>query len=121
MTPLQLSCKNETDQITNLLVEHTDVEQLVKPSPANFPLHLLCRCKTEKINLVEQVLRKLEKAGSRRGAKNYVRVALKEVDLYKMPLVHIAVEYGHTAIVESLFGNYKADKSQVDGSGKSFA
>ena len=118
LTPLQLSCKNETDQITHLLVEHTDVEQLVRPSAANFPLHLLCRCKTEKKSLIELYLRKLEAASSKRG-KNYVQMALREVDVCKMPLLHIAAEWQHRALVESLFSNFEAEKDQVDGAGKS--
>lgn len=113
---MQISCKNETDQITNLLIEKTDVEQLIKPSPANFPLHLIARTKLENVNLIELVMKKLEKASSKK-TKNYVQIALKELDLNKMTLMHIAVELGHTVIVENLFSKYNNETNQIDGNG----
>jgi len=81
---------------------------------AYFPLHLICKAKDEKLSLVDAILKKLKAAGSK---KDYVKLALKAVDTNGLPLLHIAVDYGHTRIVDSLFKDYEADKSQIDEAG----
>ncbi len=111
LNPLQISCKNQTDTITSLLVENTDADSLLKPSVSSFPLHLLCTSKEEKLSLIEAILKKLKEAGSK---KNYLKIALNAVDANGSPLLHLALDYGHTHVVDSLFKNYSADKNQVD-------
>ena len=118
MTPLQIACKNKNDNLVSLLVENIDADSLVKPSVVNFPLHLLCKSKTEKLSLIELILKKLKSASEKKGSKNYIKFALKAVDSNEMSLLLLAVEYGHVHIVEKLFGEYKVDSKHQDKDGE---
>ena len=115
MTPLQISAKGELDKITCTLIDYTEPDQLVKSSTANFVLHSLCKNKTEKINMIEMILKKLKGASEKRGGKNYLKAAMKATDTNQATLMHIAVEYNHSKIVDSLLkkfdGNCKASDS----------
>lgn len=117
MTALQHSAKGETDKITCTLVDYTEPEQLVKPSIANFVLHSLCKNKIEKLNIIELILKKLKNASGKKGGKNYLLIAMKAVDANQATLMHIAVEYNHSKIVESLLKNFDGDCKASDSNG----
>ncbi len=113
MTPLQLACMKDNDQITSLLVENTDAENLCKLTENNFPLHLLCKNKIEKFTLVNSILNKLKTASKNR--KNYLHLALTKLDNNQQPMLHLAVENNHLNIVESLLRDHNVEKDQKDG------
>ena len=114
MTALQLSAKEDLDQVTSILIDKTDVSQLIKPSIANFPLHSLCKSQIEKLDIIEKILKKLKDASVK---KNFLDMGMKAVDSKQASLMHIAVEFNHSNIVESLLTKYNGDCKVKDSNG----
>ena len=101
MTPLLIACKNDHDQIAELLINNLDADRLVGN---NFPLHLLCKSKIEKYNLVHLTLTKLRAAQT--GTLNLLDAALNKLDENKQSVLHLSIENNHLNIVESLLKEF---------------
>jgi ankyrin repeat protein len=112
MTPLQISCKHDNDSVAELIINHDmDIEKLLT---SNFPLHLICKSKIEKIHLVNLTLLKFKLAQAN-NAKAYLEQALSKLDSNKQTILHISVENNHLNIVELLFRDFNINKLLKDG------
>ena len=110
MTPLHLACKNGNDDIAELLISHTNADQLVAHStPDTFLLHYICKIKIEKLNIVKMILDKLK---NKSNEIDYIALAFSKEDSNKQPMLHLAIENNHVNIVECLF-DYNIDKDLV--------
>ena len=114
MTALHIACKNENDQLASLLINHTEVEHLCAQTD-NFLLHLICKNKVEKYDIVKLILEKFRAKSAEENSKNYVELALSMEDSTRKPLIHIAVENNHLKLVEFLLSEYKANKEVREG------
>ncbi len=93
------------------MIDHTDVAKL---NVSN--LFSLCRNKTEKFNLVKQILSKYHAASQEPlSTHDYVNQALSEQDFNKQTILHVCIENNHLKIVELLFEKYNCDRFLSDG------
>ena len=78
----------------------------------SLPLHLVCRNKTEKFQIVKKILDKIRYSSK---TCNYLDAILKKEDSSKQTTLHIAVEFNHLNIVELLFRDYNVNKDLKEG------
>lgn len=120
MTSLNLAIKHGHDDVAFLLIDRTDAEHLCSPRTVHMssPVHLVCRNKNEKVELLRKMLHKLKELSEKAGKDaqgnlkiNYVdRVIRSEDPVSRTTLVHTAIKNNHLNIVELLFNEFTADK-----------
>jgi ankyrin repeat protein len=113
MLPIQIACKYGQDNAANLLTEHTNAETLChKHNLVASPLHLVCRHKDEKVNLLRNMLKKIKSEST--DEKNYLDYILKEEDCSKQPLIHLAIKNNHLKIIEMFYREFNMDNDIRD-------
>lgn len=112
-TPLHLACKYGNSECALMLIEQLDIERLFYACTSDdvaTPLHLVCRNKTEKVEILKAILERLAEASKQRNKQvtyNYVDFALKKEDQNRQTLLNMAVENNHLNIVEILLRDYE--------------
>lgn len=77
------------------------------------PLHLLCKNKEEKLELVAQALGKLKYEST--STRNLVEYALQKEDLTRQTIAHLAIANNHARILEMLFGKFELNREIREG------
>ncbi len=108
-----MACKFGQQDVADLLIPLTDADRLsLNRSSLSSPIHLACRNKDEKAELVWKMLAKLRAAST--PQHNYLEQALRCEDNTRNNLLHIAIKNNHLKIVEMLFNEFNADKESKD-------
>ena len=93
--------------MVELLIEKIDPASLFNlmlyDHSSSLPLHLACRYKTEKLEIVKLILEKLNNIDSTCS----IYQILKKEDCNRQIILHLAIENNHLNIVEFLLKNYK--------------
>lgn len=115
MSALHVALKYDSNDVANLLIDHIDSEKLSYYKQANksLPLHLACRSKQEKLELVRKMLVKLKRDST--DDKNYLDYVLRKEDSGRQTVVHIAINNNHLRIVELLFAEFNLDRTIKEG------
>ncbi len=119
LTSLHLACKNANSDLAILLVQHSDIDSLIKQTaPDTFLLHIICKSKSEMTSLVQAILNKLKTASDNNTTatttRNLLKLAFTREDSNRQPLLHIAIQNNHLNIVETLMRDYLIDKDIKD-------
>jgi ankyrin repeat protein len=116
-----LACKNGFDQIAFLLVEKIKIENLIELNTKGLPLHLTCKNKEEKLNLVNFILNKIKNEANPHEIliksyysnlnKNedfnyYLNEILNKFDYNDQSVLSILVEMNHLNIIELLLKEF---------------
>jgi hypothetical protein len=72
------------------------------------PVHLICKNKEEKLDLVQQAMTKLKYEST--DQKNYVEHILKKEDSTRQTIAHLAIANNHLRILELLFVQFDLDR-----------
>lgn len=108
LTPLHLAIMNGNDQMACLLIHYTDTEGLLaQATPDSLLVHLCCKNKVEKLELVKFILDKLRASSTEEN--NLLDAVFKLKDNNQQTLFHIAIQNKHLAVVESLINDYNID------------
>lgn len=91
-------------------IEHHDNSQQINPTS---PLHLLCKNKEEKLELVSQALEKIKYEST--STRNLIEYALQKEDLTRQTLAHLAIANNHGRILELLFGKFDLNRDIREG------
>ena len=134
LTPLHLACKYGSEELISLLIDKTDAEiicsyksqsvsgstsgggtsgsggssNVMSISTTTSPIHLICKNKEEKLDLVEQAMCKLKREST--DQKNYVEYILKKEDITRQTIAHLAIANNHLRILELLFVQFDLDR-----------
>ncbi len=129
MTPFSLACKNGYDDIALLILNRTNIESLINVPNDCLPLHLICKFKEEKLELVNHIMNKLN---SQKRLSNiltacyynndiineddnfniYVNEAVKLLDNNGETIFSLLIENNHLNIIEYIlkeFNQYVID------------
>ena len=98
-----------------MLIDYTSPEKLscYKVPNAVLPIHLACKSKEEKLDIVRKMLNKLKNESTL--DKNYLDFALRKEDSSRQPLVFIAINNNHFNIVEALYKEFFLDRDIKEG------
>lgn len=77
------------------------------------PLHLLCKNKEEKLELVAQAFEKLKYEST--PTRNLVEYALTKEDLTRQTIAHLAIANNHARILEMLFVRFELNREIKEG------
>lgn len=116
MTALQMACSlaNDNDEIIRLLIDKTSAEKICCFKVHNTsPVHLLCKNKEEKLELVRSMLDKLKAEST--PEKNYIKYILKKEDTAKSTIAHLAIGNNHCKILELLFKQFNLNRDIREG------
>ncbi len=79
----------------------------------DYPLHIACKNKTEKYDIVKKMLEKL-RDNSIRKKSNCLQNALDKADSNGQNLLHICIENSHLNLTDLLFKGFYANKEQKE-------
>lgn len=108
--PLITVVSSSTSPILSPTEHHHDSSQQINPTS---PLHLLCKNKEEKLELVSQALDKLKYEST--STRNLIEYALQKEDLTRQTLAHLAIANNHARILELLFGKFDLNRDIREG------
>lgn len=109
LTPLHLAVMNGNDQMAYLLIHHTDTEGLLaQATPDSLLIHMCCKNKVEKLELVKYILDKLRTSSTEEN--NLLDTVFNLKDNNQQTLLHIAIQNKHLGVVECLINDYNIDK-----------
>jgi ankyrin repeat protein len=111
LTSLQYACKNGFDKIAKLLIDNTDVNNLLTDD--QLPIHLACKNRNEKVFIIQQIMEKVKSIDP-----NKLKALLNYPDDNGYNLLQIAIRQTHLNIVQMLLNDYNADlnvKYRSDG------
>jgi len=123
MTSFSLACKHGYDDIALLILNRTNIESLISVPNDCLPLHLICKFKEEKLELVKSILNKLN---SQKRLSNiltacyynnniinedenfniYVNEAVKLLDNNGETIFSFLIENNHLNIIEFVLKEY---------------
>jgi len=123
MNPLAIACKHGYDDIALLLIERTKLETLVNAKNNSLPIHLICKNKEEKLNLVKSILDKITSerrksnplllssyypndTASDEGFDSNLDQVLRKTDENEQSLISILIDNNHLKIIELLLKDY---------------
>ena len=121
MTPLAIACKHGYDDIALLLIERAKLESLVNAKSNSSPIHLACKNKEEKINIVKEILNKVtaerksnpllssyypNDAASDDDFDSNLDQMLRKKDENDQSLISILIDNNHLKIIELLLKDY---------------
>ncbi|CAF0854801.1 unnamed protein product [Brachionus calyciflorus] len=114
-TPLHVALKYDSNDVALLLIDYTPPEKLAcyKIPNAIMPIHLACKSKEEKLEIVRKILYKLKQEST--NEKNYLDYVLKKEDSNRQPVVFIAINNNHLDIVETLYKEFNLDRELKEG------
>ncbi|CAF0975888.1 unnamed protein product, partial [Brachionus calyciflorus] len=117
LTAFHLACKFGHEEEAVLLIEKIDRDKLfnlcISDQSGNIlPLHLACRNKVEKFNIIHNVLKKLQNQDDSKSQTsilktNYLDIISKKEDINRQNILEISIENNHLKIVELFLNDFK--------------
>jgi ankyrin repeat protein len=107
MTALHLACKNGFHDLACLLIDKTDLENLLVSSVnvLNLPMHLACKYSSSKNEPFEMVKRMIERIKYGSSSEELIKV-FNRFDTYKQTVLNIAIDNNHLRIIDYILKEY---------------
>ena len=109
MTALHLACKNGFQDLACLLIDKTDLENLIVSSVniLNLPMHLACKYSSSKNEPFEIVKRMIERIKYESTSDELIKV-FNRFDSYKQTVLNIAIDNNYLRIIDYILKEYNA-------------
>ena len=113
---MHLACKHGSEEVAELLINKIEISKLIDLITSEssdisiFPLHLVCKLKDEKIFIINHFLNRI-KAERIDQLENVI----KKTDEKKQTILHLAIENHQLKIVELLLRDFNASKNLKEG------
>lgn len=87
--------------------------QLMQAVNPTSPLHLICKNKEEKLDIMAQALEKLKREST--DQRSLIEYALQKEDLTRQTIGHLAIANNHVHILELLFSKFDLNREVKEG------